>query len=156
MGNYVLTEALKTMDDRRPRDVRQRPLFDQVALAAPDIDSREFVERTAERILPFSKRFTVYASTEDKALKLSRSVNGYQPLGFLNEYTRTGARKRLFDLVDVSQLTTGWFDSGHIYYGDMPEMISDFSYLFRGIHASSLQRGLAETPPMFRLARRGQ
>jgi esterase/lipase superfamily enzyme len=156
MGNFLLTEALKTIDDRRPAGIQQTPLFDQVALAAPDINAREFVERTGERILPFSRRFTVYASTQDKALRLSRAVNGYEPLGFLNEYTRTGAKKRLFDLVDVSQLTTGWFDSGHIYYGDMPEMISDFRYLFRGIQAQSLQRGLSETPPIYRLARRSQ
>ena len=156
MGNYVLTEALKTIDDRRPPGVRQVPLFDQVALAAPDINAREFVERTGERILPFSRRFTVYASSQDKALRLSKAVNGFEPLGFLNEYTRVGAKKRLFDLVDVSQLTTSWFDSGHIYYGDMPEMISDFSFLFRGIRAGSLQRGLSETPPIYRLARRVQ
>lgn len=156
MGNYVLTEALKTIDDRRPQGVRQLPLFDQVALAAPDINAREFVERTGERILPFSRRFTVYASSHDKALRLSKAVNGFEPLGYLNDYTRVGAKKRLFDLVDVSQLTTKWFDSGHIYYGDMPEMISDFSYLFRGVQAASLQRGLAETPPIYRLARRSE
>ena len=155
MGNFVLTEALKTIDDRRPAGTEQTPLFDQVALAAPDINAREFVERTGERILPFSRRFTVYASTQDKALRLSKAVNGFEPLGFLNEYSRVGAKKRLFDLVDVSQLTTGWFESGHIYYGDMPEMISDFSFLFRGIQARSLQRGLSETPPVYRLARRG-
>ncbi len=156
MGNFVLTEALKTIDDRRPPGVRQVPLFDQVALAAPDINAKEFVERTGERILPFSRRFTVYASSQDKALRLSKTVNGFEPLGFLNDFTRNGAKKRLFDLVDVSQLTTRWFDSGHIYYGDMPEMISDFNYLFRGIQAASLQRGLSETPPIYRLARRVQ
>ncbi len=156
MGNFVLTEALKTIDDRRPADVRQVPLFDQVALAAPDINAKEFVERTGERLLPFSRRFTVYASSQDKALRLSKAVNGFEPLGFLNDFTRVGAKKRLFDLVDVSQLTTRWFDSGHVYYGDMPEMISDFSYLFRGIQARSLQRDLAETPPIYRLARRLQ
>jgi len=155
MGNFILTEALKTIDDRRPKGVAQTPLFDQVALAAPDINAREFVERTGERILPFSRRFTVYASTQDKALRLSKAVNGFEPLGFLNDYTRAGAKKRLFDLVDVSQLTAGWFDSGHIYYGDMPEMISDFRSLFRGVQAQSLQRGLSETPPIYRLARRG-
>ncbi|MCA9013327.1 MAG: alpha/beta hydrolase [Planctomycetaceae bacterium] len=156
MGNFVLTEALKTIDDRRPAGTAQVPLFAQVALAAPDINAREFVERTGERILPFSRRFTVYASKQDKALRLSKAVNGFEPLGFLNEYTQIGAKKRLFDLVDVSQLTTGWFDTGHIYYGDMPEMISDFKYLFRGVQARSLQRGLAETPPIYRLARRGE
>ena len=88
MGNFLLTEALKTIDDRRPAGTPQVPLFDQVALAAPDINAREFVERTGERILPFSRRFTVYASTQDKALRLSKAVNGFEPLGFLNDYTQ--------------------------------------------------------------------
>jgi esterase/lipase superfamily enzyme len=151
MGNFVLTEALKTMDDRRHSDTPQEPLFDQVALAAPDINAREFVERTGARLKPFSRRYTVYASTGDKALWLSKKVNGFEPLGFLNQFSRSGASSKLFDLVDASQLTSGWFDSGHIYYGDMPEVLSDFRMVFQGIQATSLQRSLAETPPMFRL-----
>ncbi len=154
MGSFVLTEALKTMDDRRASSMIQPPLFDQVAMAAPDIDAREFVERVGLRLRPFSRRFTVYASAEDKALYISKQVNDFEPLGYLNQYSQSGARKAMFDLVDVSQLATGWFDSGHIYYGDMPEMITDFSFVFRGIQATSLRRGLAETPPLFRLTQR--
>lgn len=151
MGNFVLTEALKTMDDRRPRDEPPAVLFDQVALAAPDIDAREFVQRTATRLKPFSHRFTVYASSADKALWLSKQVNGFEPLGFLNRFTQEGAQQEMFDLIDASQLTSGWFDSGHIYYGDMPEMLKDLGMLFRGLGITSLQRGLAETPPLYRL-----
>ena len=153
MGNFVLSEALKTLDDRRGGQP-VTAMFDQVALAAPDLDAREFVERVGSRIKPFSRRFTVYASTGDKALAVSRSVNDFEPLGYLNNYTRTGAKQNLFDLIDASQLTTSWFDSGHIYYGDMPEMLKDFGFVFRGIQAASLQRGLAETPPLFRLPQR--
>jgi esterase/lipase superfamily enzyme len=156
MGNYVLTEALKTIDDRLS-DGRVRPmLFDQVILAAPDINAKEYVKKNGlgQRLKPFAKRYTVYASTADKALWLSKSVNGYEPLGFLNSYSQGGARDLLYDLVDASQLTEGWFDSGHIYYGDMPEVLIDLGYIFRGIQAKSLQRGLAETPPMYRLSRR--
>ena len=151
MGNFVLTEALKTMDDRRGPNIPQTPLFDQVALAAPDINAKEFVERTGKRLKPFSRRFTVYASTSDKALWLSKKVNGFEPLGFLNQFSQSGATQKLFDLVDASQLATGWFDSGHIYYGDMPEVLTDFRFVFQGAQATSLQRGLGDTPPMFRL-----
>ena len=152
MGNFVLTEALKTMADRQGPGIAQTPLFDQVALAAPDINAKEFVERTGLRLRPFSRRFTVYASTGDKALWLSKKVKGFAPLGFLNGYSQSGAKQKLFDLVDASQLTGGWFDSGHIYYGEMPEVLNDFGFVFQGVQATSLQRGLAETPPMFRLS----
>jgi esterase/lipase superfamily enzyme len=156
MGNFLLTEALKTIDDRLPVDQPRRQLFDQVVMAAPDINAKEFVKRTGLRLKPFSRRVTVYASTEDKALWLSKKVNGYEPLGFLNEFSQGGARSALYDLVDASQFTTGWFDSGHIYYGDMPEVLHDLGFIFRGIQAASLQRGLAETPPMYRLSKRAQ
>ena len=154
MGNFLLTEALKTIDDRLPANQPRSQLFDQVVMAAPDINAREFVKRTGLRLKPFSRRITVYASTQDKALWVSRKVNGYEPLGFLNEFSQGGARSALYDLVDASQFTTGWFDSGHIYYGDMPEVLHDLGFIFRGIQAASLQRGLAETPPMYRLSRR--
>ena len=154
MGNFLLTEALKTIDDRLPADEPRRQLFDQLVMAAPDINAREFVKRTGLRLKPFSRRVTVYASTEDKALWVSKKVNGYEPLGFLNEFSQGGARSALYDLVDASQFTTGWFDTGHIYYGDMPEVLHDLGFIFRGIQATSLQRGLAETPPMYRLSRR--
>jgi esterase/lipase superfamily enzyme len=150
MGNFILSEALKTLDDRRGGQP-VTALFDQVALAAPDLDAREFVERVGARIKPFSRRFTVYASAGDKALAVSQSVNDFEPLGYLNDHTRRGATQQLFDLIDASQLTTNWFDSGHIYYGDMPEVLKDFGFVFNGVQAASLQRGLAETPPLFRL-----
>jgi esterase/lipase superfamily enzyme len=150
MGNFVLTESLKRMADRLG-SAEIPVLFDQAVLAAPDINAREFVERSGRRVRPFSKRLTVYASTEDKALWVSKKVNGYEPLGFLNEFSQSGAKAALFDLVDASQLTAGWFDSGHIYYGDMPELLSDVRNVFRGVQVSSLQRGLTAAPPFFRI-----
>jgi hypothetical protein len=98
----------------------------------------------------------VYASRQDKALKLSKSVNGFEPLGLLNEFSRQGAEAKLYELVDASTAESGWFDSGHVYYGDMPEMLVDLAFVFRGIPASSLQRGLGETPPLFRLTSRSR
>jgi esterase/lipase superfamily enzyme len=150
MGNFVLTESLKRMADRLG-SAEIPVLFDQAVLAAPDINAREFVERSGHRVRPFSRRLTVYASTEDKALWVSRKVNGYEPLGFMNEFSQKGAKAALFDLVDASQLTAGWFDSGHIYYGDMPELLSDVRNVFRGVQAASLQRGLTASPPYFQI-----
>jgi esterase/lipase superfamily enzyme len=151
MGNFVLTEALKTIDDRRAESTKPLQFFDQVAMAAPDLNARDFVQKSGKRIQAYGRRFTVYASRHDKALKLSRTVNGFEPLGLLNEFSRRGAESRLYELVDASTQETGWFDSGHVYYGDMPEMLNDLAFVFRGIPASSLQRGLGETPPLFRL-----
>lgn len=156
MGNFVLTEALKTIDDRTGRDRELPRFFDQVVMAAPDLDARDFVKKSGRRVRGFSNRFTVYASRQDKALKLSKSVNGFEPLGLLNDYSRQGAEAKLYELVDASTAESGWFDSGHVYYGDMPEMLVDLAFVFRGIPATSLQRGLGETPPLFRLTSRAK
>lgn len=156
MGNFVLTEALKTINDRNGRDSKPPRFFDQVVMAAPDLDARDFVKRSGHRVRGFSNRFTVYASKQDKALKLSKSVNGFEPLGLLNDYSRQGAEAKLYELVDASTAESSWFDSGHVYYGDMPEMLIDLTFVFRGIPATSLQRGLGETPPLFRLTSRSK
>lgn len=156
MGSFILTEALKTIDDRNGRKGNPPKFFDQVVMAAPDLDAKGFVKSSGKRLRGFSRRFTVYASRQDKALKLSKSVNGFEPLGLLNEFSRQGAEAKLYELVDASTAESGWFDSGHVYYGDMPEMLVDLAFVFRGIPASSLQRGLGETPPLFRLTSRSR
>ena len=156
MGNFILTEALKTIDDRNGRKGNPPRFFDQIVMAAPDLDAKGFVKSSGKRLRGFSRRITVYASKQDKALKLSKSVNGFEPLGLLNEFSRQGAAAKLYELVDASTAESGWFDSGHVYYGDMPEMLVDLAFVFRGIPASSLQRGLGETPPLFRLTSRSR
>ena len=156
MGSFILTEALKTIADRNGKKGDPPRFFDQVVMAAPDLDAKGFVKSSGKRLRGFSRRFTVYASRQDKALKLSKSVNGFEPLGLLNEFSRQGAEAKLYELVDASTAESGWFDSGHVYYGDMPEMLVDLAFVFRGIPASSLQRGLGETPPLFRLTSRSR
>ncbi|MCA9036981.1 MAG: alpha/beta hydrolase [Planctomycetaceae bacterium] len=151
MGNHLVTESLKTMADRLGPSGTPVRMFDAVAMAAPDISSRDFAERTADRIRPFSSRFTVYASKHDKALQFSKQLNGWDPLGLLSEYSLQIARKDAFELVDVSALSDRWFDTGHIYYGDMPEVMRDVQGLFLG--QSVQNRNLLATPPVFRLVR---
>lgn len=156
MGNFILTEALKTIDDRRGGKGKLPLIFDQVVMAAPDLDAKDFVKTSGPRVRGFSRRFTVYASKQDLALKLSKTVNGFEPLGLLNDHSRRGAESKLYELVDASTAESGWFDSGHVYYGDMPEMLIDLAFVFRGIPAASLQRRLGETPPLFRLTSRSR
>ncbi|MFN8707362.1 MAG: alpha/beta fold hydrolase [Planctomyces sp.] len=151
MGNHLLTESLKTMADRNSLASADNPLFDALAMAAPDVDAREFVARTAERIRSFSRRFTVYASEHDKALQFSGQLNGWEPLGLISPTTLKVAGVERFQLVDASALSDAWFDTGHIYYGDMPEVIRDFHQFFQGVPLA--QRRLRSVPPVFRLIR---
>jgi esterase/lipase superfamily enzyme len=76
MGSEVLSRALALIDraDSLPR-------LDQVILAAPDVDSRIF----GREILPILRQraagVTLYASSEDDALRASRVLNGVWRLG---------------------------------------------------------------------------
>ena len=151
MGNHLLTESLKIIADRHGPSGGVTQMFDALAMAAPDVNAREFVERTAARIRPFSKRFTVYASSHDKALAFSQQLNGWAPLGLMNQYSLRVAQAEKFELIDASAVSNKWFTSGHVYYGDMPEMIRDFNAFFRGAPAKS--RSLTAAPPVFRLVR---
>lgn len=76
MGSEVLSKALSLV--QRGDSL---PMLAQVVFAAPDIDARIF----AREILPVLRQraagVTLYASTEDEALRASRVLNGVLRLG---------------------------------------------------------------------------
>ncbi len=151
MGNHLLTESLKVMADRNMAIREGGSMFDSVAMAAPDLNASEFVGRTANRIRRFARNFTVYASMNDKALMFSREVNGWDPLGLIGPVTARVKDLPAFQLVDASAVSAGWFSSGHVYYGDMPEVIADLRCVFSGMPTE--RRGLLPGPSAFRLVR---
>lgn len=76
MGSEVIGKAalLSAQGDSLP------PLS-QVVLAAPDIDARVFRREVFPMLGPRAARITLYASTDDDALRASRVVNGVWRLG---------------------------------------------------------------------------
>lgn len=76
MGSEVLSKAMSLVD---PRD--SLPRLGQVVFAAPDVDARIF----GREILPILRQrtagVTLYASSEDEALRASRVLNGVWRLG---------------------------------------------------------------------------
>jgi esterase/lipase superfamily enzyme len=76
MGSEVIGKALSLVaaEDSLPR-------LGQVVLAAPDIDARVFRREILPRLVPRAARVTLYASTDDEALRASRSVTGVWRLG---------------------------------------------------------------------------
>jgi esterase/lipase superfamily enzyme len=57
------------------------PLFDQVMLAAPDVDARLFRREVLPQLKKRAQRITLYASDDDDALRASRALNGVWRLG---------------------------------------------------------------------------
>ncbi len=71
MGNRALTDALRVIvlsSDANPQ-------FNEVILAAPDVDA-EALEKMTPDLTKVAERVTLYASSRDKALTLSRKVHG--------------------------------------------------------------------------------
>ena len=71
MGNEFLTHALDKLADDRPGE----KLFNEVVFASPDVDADEFIDRVSG-ISALADDFTLYASSKDRALQVSRRFNG--------------------------------------------------------------------------------
>lgn len=107
MGNELLVNAL----DGLGRQPEIKPLFDNVVMAAPDVDAKRFTERNWPGIRDAAKRFTLYASSDDWALRVSRELNRFVRLG---EAGGTLVVVPGLDTVDASGIDTN--ELGHSYY----------------------------------------
>ncbi len=117
MGNRSLTAALA----RIAYEMRGRlPMFQELVLTAPDIDAEVFQHDIVPAILPTADRVTLYASSNDEALRLSKTVHGYRRAG------DSGSELLVIpgvDTIDVSTVDTSLL--GHLYYGDNATVIAD-------------------------------
>jgi esterase/lipase superfamily enzyme len=74
LGAQVVADAFDILySDERYADVETE--FEDVVLTAPDVDHDEFDERFREEITALSEKLTVYVSSNDRALVLSRIIN---------------------------------------------------------------------------------
>jgi esterase/lipase superfamily enzyme len=123
MGNRALTRALERIAVRKGGETL--PLFDQILLTAPDIDASVF-SHLAQVFRRVGRRITLYASSNDEALKVSKSVHGYPRAGDSgpNLVVLPG-----IDTVDVSSVDTSFL--GHSYYGDNRSVLSDIFQILR-------------------------
>lgn len=124
MGNRALTAALREID-LEVKD--QTKLFNQVILAAPDIDAEEFRTKIAPAMQRSARQFTLYASARDDALLASQ---------FVHRGPRAGdAGNGLvvvpgIDTIDVTAIDSSpW---GHSYYGSSDPVLNDLRALFSG------------------------
>lgn len=125
MGCHALAVAFASLAAEHPTAARR---FKEIIMAAPDIDSVVFKTQIAPRIISTNSPFvTVYASSNDRALTLSRSFyNGHQRLGesFPSPTIIPG-----MDTIDATAVDTSFI--GHSYIGDERSVISDLYYLLQ-------------------------
>lgn len=125
MGAWVLMKALEAWD---PSVVAGRTI-NQVILAAPDIDVAEF-RRLAAKIHTIAKGMTLYASSNDAALKASASVHRHMArAGFVS--SKGPAITKGIDSIDISNIGTDVFSNGHSEYAARKEVLNDIALLLR-------------------------
>ena len=132
MGADAVGRAIVAMGDRGR-------IFDQVILAAPDIDSDVFREQVAPKLRNLCKRTTLYCSRNDMALRASYTFNDSPRLG---DSSRGVVVLDGMDTVDASNIDTDLL--GHSYYGDCLKLLDDVQLLLdRDLHP--LDRHLSPT-----------
>lgn len=134
MGNRALVGALERMALRHQNEL---PLFGEVVLAAPDVDTAEFRDRYAPLVVQASQHVTLYSSSNDYALQASTRVHGYTRAGLSGEYLCVMPG---LDTIDVSPIDTSLI--GHSYYGDNPLMIRDMRALVQLSRPASARQWL--------------
>lgn len=124
MGTRVLTGALKELVLEDPS---MRDKFDEIILAAPDIDADTFKRDIAPKILAGEGGTTLYASSGDYALMASKTFAGYQRAGDTAEGVTIAPG---VDTIDASAIRTDFV--GHSYYADSDSVLGDLRDLILG------------------------
>jgi esterase/lipase superfamily enzyme len=122
MGNRLVAETLATMADG-PSSAGAR--IRQVAFAAPDLDAKTFKD-LAVKFQRKADRFTLYASSHDKALQASKLIHKYPRAG---ESGMDLVITASIDTVDATAVDTSLI--GHSYYGDNRSVLADLFQLIR-------------------------
>lgn len=131
MGNRALTRALLALETGR-----EKPLFKEIILAAPDVDAQVFT-RDIVPVIKNTGHVTLYASDKDKALAISS--------GFHGDYPRAGQEKGLegvdgIDVIDAASVDTSLL--GHSYIADNVSILTDVFLLIGGNREHPAQRCL--------------
>ena len=118
MGNRALTRVFASLSDELGDTLGQ--VFKEVILTAPDIDAEVFQRDLAPRMVESGAHITMYASSNDAALGLSRKVHGYPRAGD-TEFGMLIADG--IETVDASNASTDFL--GHSYFAESPDVITD-------------------------------
>jgi esterase/lipase superfamily enzyme len=120
MGNRALINALKAF--QTPPAAAAKP-FKQVVLTAPDVP-RQDAEVLIAAANAKAERVTLYASSKDRALLLSRGLHDNRRLGYVYQYPYVIPG---LDSIDASSVETDFF--GHSFFAATRTVLGDLSAL---------------------------
>ena len=133
LGSRGVLQALVRMAYRE----RVAPLLNELIFIAPDIDADVF-RQELPLLQKMANRITVYASENDKPLKLSHEVHGYPRLGEAGDYLTVIEGVETIDISSISNRNY----SGHLYHLFNPEVIEDLTRLLHSGEPASRRPGL--------------
>ena len=119
MGADATCRAIADLD-------QQGQVFEQIVLAAPDIDTAYFESDLLPKIMPKAKRTTLYCSKNDWALYASDRFNDGPRAGDSSDQVIVADG---LDTVDASDMDTELL--GHSYYGSCMPLIDDLRTLLK-------------------------
>lgn len=125
MGSQPLLSVLSDLRRTSPGEAR----IHQIILTAPDVD-RDAFQILAGQIKGLSSGITLYASSSDLALGISRRFAGDIPRA--GDVTDDGpAIVPGIDTIDISALNTGFFAMNHATYADQAALLRDIERRLR-------------------------
>lgn len=122
LGNRALLRALENLVKKAESDTRLS--FGEIILSAPDVDRDIFIRDYAPILQKIASRVTLYVSSIDIPLTASGRINRSPRVGNAKKGIVIVDGIQSIDATDVSTLVTG-----HSYYRDSPEVLSDLYYI---------------------------
>jgi esterase/lipase superfamily enzyme len=141
MGTRALTKAYSALLLAKPQ---LKTKFVEVILAAPDIDADVFKRDIVPGLLAGQAPVTLYASSEDKPLKLSKSLHGGLRAG------DSGGDMVLvpgIESIDATEMGTDFLN--HSYFAENRSVLSDMFYIIQDGFRAHKRMGLelVKVPP---------
>ncbi|HEX4167153.1 MAG TPA: alpha/beta hydrolase [Bryobacteraceae bacterium] len=134
MGNRAVCDALKALSYRQPKNANV--LLHHLVLAAPDIDADTFRELTAA-LKAMAGRITLYASSNDKAIKLSCKLHKNLRAGSPPPIVVAG-----IESIDASEMGTDFLR--HSYFSDNWPLLADIHEILTDDKPASKRFGLRQ------------
>jgi esterase/lipase superfamily enzyme len=117
MGNRALTDALTQF-----AAAAKPPVFNEIILAAPDVNQPEFLTQILPAMRGTGERITLYASSDDVPLKLSRKFHDFPRAGEGLPHLVVADG---LETIDASGIDTDML--GHSYFAQARRVLSDLA-----------------------------
>jgi len=134
MGTRAMTQAYVSLLQSRPGLKKK---FVEVILAAPDIDADVFKRDIAPAMLAGEGKITLYASSQDIALKASKTVHGYPRAG---DAAAGIVVVNGVESIDATSMSTDFLN--HSYFAGNRSIISDIFYIVHNGFRAQNRAGL--------------